>query len=188
MIVYDEYKPTLADRSRWTFANIMAERVAAHGDKVYLDVPSTGETYTYAKSADITARVASGLLARGLKPGDRLMFLMPNSSAFMFSWMATSLAGFVQVPINTAYSGAFLEHQVRTTGPVMAIITAEFAGRLVESREACRSISRVFLVDESAEAERLLRDAGYAVERFDVLLNAEKTTLPVPRPTDLSGR
>ena len=187
MVVYDEYQPTIADRSRWTFANIMADRVASHGDRVYLDVPSTGETYTYAKCADMAARVASGLLARGLKPGDRLMFMMPNSSAFMFSWMATSLAGIVQVPINTAYRGAFLEHQVRTTGPVMAIITAEFAERLVESREACQSISRVFMVDESAEAERALQAAGYAVERFDALLAADKVTLPVPKPTELSG-
>ena len=187
MFVYDQFKPTIADRSRWTFANVMADRVATHGDKVYLDVPSTGEAYTYAQMADIAARVASGLSARGLKPGDRLMFLMPNSSAFMFSWMATSLAGFVQVPINTAYSGAFLEHQVRTTGPSMAIITAEFAPRLIESREACQSISRVFMVDPSIEAEQSLKAAGYAVESFDALKVSDKVKLHVPGPTELSG-
>lgn len=187
MVVYDQFKPTIADRSRWTFANVMADRVASHGDRVYLDVPSTGETYTYSKTADIAARVASGLAARGLRPGDRLMFLMPNSSSFMFSWMATSLAGFVQVPINTAYSGAFLEHQVRTTSPSMAIIAAEFAPRLIESREACKSISRVFMVDRSEEAEKALTAAGYAVESFETLKVSEKVQLHVPGPTELSG-
>ena len=57
-----------------------------------------------------------------------------NRSEVILSWFAASLAGMVEVPINTAYSGSFLEHQVRTTRPRIAVVEAEFAERFAGRR------------------------------------------------------
>ena len=50
-------------------------------------------------------RVASGLLAAGLAPGDRVAVLTPARVASLQAWFGIARAGMVEVPLNPA-SGA----------------------------------------------------------------------------------
>ena len=133
---YDEYRPTFADRSTWDVSTVLRERAMTHGDRVYLDVPWAGERYTYAETLDNAERIGTSMLAGGSEPGDRVLIMLPNRSEFILTWLGSALAGLAEVPINTAYRGSFLAHQVRTTSPTLAIIDPEFAERFVEIGEA----------------------------------------------------
>ena len=44
--------------------------------------------------------------------GDRVLIMAANSSQFVRTWWGTAVGGLVEVPINTAYEGEFLRHQV----------------------------------------------------------------------------
>jgi crotonobetaine/carnitine-CoA ligase len=188
--VYAEYSPTFADPACWSIPWILRERARTHGERTYLDVPGAGERYDYATVLERAERIAAGLVAAGAAPGDRLLIMAPNCPEVIFAWFGSACAGLAEVPINTAYHGAFLEHQVRTTAPRFAVIDAQFADRFAASAGACASIERFYLVGEPADQERaadLLRGSGWAVESFDALARAERVALPEPRPQDLAS-
>ena len=192
---YDQYRPTFADRRRWNTPDVLRHRAGTHGDRVYLDVPFTGEAYTYAETLDLAERVARGLLGAGGAPGDRLLIMLPNCSAYVLAWLGSSLAGMAEVPINTAYRGTFLEHQASTVAPRLALIHPDFAGRFAESAESVRSVERFYLAggdgDGRAAAAATLREAGFAVSDWEELLGDSPAGaapgLPRVRHSDLGS-
>ncbi len=96
--------------------------------------------------------------------------MAPNRSEVILGWFGAALAGMVEVPINTAYSGAFLEHQVRTTAPRFAIVLADYAPRFLEGdTTAYDSIERFYLLgtdEEIAAGVATLASGGHAAAAF----------------------
>ncbi len=178
---YDEYSPTFADRASWSSPWVLRDRAARHPHRTYLDVPWSGESYTFAETLDLAERVGSGMLASGAQPGDRVLIMVPNCSAYILGWLGSSVAGLVEVPINTAYRGSFLAHQVRTTEPVLAVIAPEFVERIIDVGGAVTSIRHYFVVgDDAAVAAGIaeLAVAGYEASPWTSLLTAAKAELP----------
>ncbi|MCQ3809997.1 MAG: AMP-binding protein [Acidimicrobiia bacterium] len=178
---YDEYTPTYEDRAWWSSPRVLRDRAARHPHRTYLDVPWSGESYTFAETLDLAERVGSGMLAAGALTGDRVLIMIPNCSAYILAWLGSSVAGLVEVPINTAYRGSFLAHQVRTTEPVLALIAPEFVERIVDVGDAVTSIRHYFVVgDDAAVAAGIaeLVAAGYEASPWTSLLTAAKTELP----------
>ncbi len=62
-------------------------------------------TTTYAQLLDRAGRLAGGLGALGIEPGDRVVLLLPNGVRFVEAWWAILWTGAVVVPLNprTAY-------------------------------------------------------------------------------------
>ena len=178
---YHEYSPTYEDRAWWSSPRVLRDRAARHPHRIYLDVPWAGESYTFAETLDLAERVASGMLAAGAESGDRVLIMIPNCSAHILAWLGSSIAGLVEVPINTAYRGSFLAHQVRTTEPVLAVIAPEFVERIVDVEDAAASIRHYFVVgDDAAVAAGIaeLAAAGYEASPWTSLLTAAKAELP----------
>ena len=178
---YDEYSPTYADRTRWSSPRVLRDRAARHPHRTYLDVPWSGESYTFAETLDLAERVGSGMLASGAQPGDRVLIMIPNCSAYILAWLGSSVAGLVEVPINTAYRGSFLAHQVRTTEPVLAVIAPEFVERIVDVGDAVTSIRHYFVVGEDAAVAAGIAElaaAGYEASPWASLLTASRAELP----------
>ncbi len=192
---YDQFRPTFEDRRRWNSPHVLRHRAETHGEHIYLDVPFTGESYTYAETLELAERVARGLLGAGAAPGDRLLIMLPNCSAYILAWLGSSLAQMAEVPINTAYRGSFLEHQARTTSPRIALIAPEFAERFAESADSVRTVERFFLAggtgDDRAAASATLTEAGFAVSDWEELLTESPAganiTLPAVRHSDLGS-
>ncbi|MXZ29529.1 MAG: ATP-dependent acyl-CoA ligase [Acidimicrobiia bacterium] len=192
---YDQFRPTFSDRRLWNTPAVLRHRAQTHGERVYLDVPSTGERYSYGETLELAERVARGLLAAGAVPGDRLLIMLPNCSAYILAWLGSSLACMAEVPINTAYRGSFLEHQAATVEPKLALIHPDYAARFAESAEAARTVARFYLVggDSAARAAAAatLRDAEFAVSDWDDLLAAgadgAAVDLPAVRHCDLGA-
>ncbi len=188
---YDEYAPVMEDRSTWTLPHVLRMRAETHGDAVYLDVPGEGMRLTFAEVHDLAVRIGSGLLRRGHEQGDRVVVMLPNCAEYVLTWLGTGVAGMAEVPINTAYRGAFFEHQVRTVAPSAAVVSPDLAERFVESRDACGMVSRIYVVGadqaEVAAAMASLAGAGYDAEPFDALVRSEPGPLPKVRPHHLAS-
>jgi len=75
---------------------------------------------TYAEFAAEVARVAGALRASGVRPGDRVAYLMPNLPEMLIAHFAVPLAGGVLVAINT-----------RLTAPEVAYILRHSGARIV---------------------------------------------------------
>lgn len=178
---YDDLHPTFDDPADWSLPHILRTRAASLGDRVYLDVPHEGLALTFGETLDRAECIAGGLLSDGAARGDRVLIMAPNRSETVLSWFGAVVGGLVEVPINTAYEGAFLEHQVRTTAPSVAIIHPSYAERFVDGGTAYESINRFYLLGDEAErapAEALLSNEGYDCHAWDDLPAS-------PRPSEL---
>jgi crotonobetaine/carnitine-CoA ligase len=188
---YDEYVSTLPDRADWTLPRIVALRAATHPEAIYLDVPGSGVQLTFRQVHDLAVRIGASLLRRGHAQGDRVVLLMPNRAEYILSWLGTGMAGMAEVPVNTAYRGAFFEHQVQTVAPTAAVVTATLAGRFIESAAACGTIRRIYVVsdgdEETAAALASLRAAGFVAEPFDELFHGDPGPLPEVLARDLAS-
>ncbi len=175
MRTYDEYRPTVGDRATWSSPHVLRHRARTRGDRVYLDVPWAGESYTYGETLALAEQLGRGMLAAGAEPGDRVLVMLPNCSAYILSWLGSAVAGLVEVPINTAYRGTFLAHQVATTAPTLAVVAPGFVERFIELDDAAKSIRHFVLVgerDDVAAAVADLTGAGHSASGWDDLLAA----------------
>lgn len=191
VMTYRDHAATDPDQAEWTLPQVLRTRAARLPDKIYLDAPTWGVRLTYAETLDAAERIGAGLLQRGHEPGDRLLIMMPNCPDYILAWFGSSLAGIAEVPINTAYRGSFLEHQVRTAAPSAAVIGSEFAERFVESAAECAAILRFYVVgadDEVTGAVAALEQAGFAAEPFAALRATEQVAdLPTADYRELAG-
>lgn len=80
--------------------------------------------------------LAEGLRARGVGVGTRVGLLMTTSPEYLYGWFALAKLGAVEVPINTAYRGELLAHQL--SGAAVSVVVAD-RGPLLDAVEAVRA-------------------------------------------------
>lgn len=79
-------------------------------DCVFLDF--SGTTFSFSEARREVLSLANGLIALGVKRGDRICAILDNGPEAVFTWFAASEIGAVHVPINTDYKGEYLRHQI----------------------------------------------------------------------------
>lgn len=187
MRTYRDLRLTYPDRRTWTLPAVLRDRAATHGERTFLDVPFQDDRLTYAQTLDAAERVGGALLAGGCRQGDRVLIMAANSLEYLLAWFGASVAGLVEVPINTAYRGTFLEHQVRTVAPRAAVVDPGFVEHFL-GLDAAKGI-HTFYVTGSADAQiAALREAGWAAEPFAALTSADRpAVLPEVAASDLAA-
>jgi crotonobetaine/carnitine-CoA ligase len=190
--VYEEMRLVLPDRATWTLPWVLRNAAETHGDRIYMDVPDHGRRLTFSDTYAGAFALAQGLIGAGGEPADRLLIMAPNRAEIVLCWYGAGLAGMVEVPINTAYHGAFLEHQVRSTSPRIAIIAAEFAERFVSGdQSAYGSVERYYILGDTGEQASglaVLHAAGKVALPFDELARPDgEAGLPDVTPRDAAA-
>ncbi|MGH7040609.1 MAG: AMP-binding protein [Acetobacteraceae bacterium] len=97
--------------------------VADYGDRPGLIVPSQGVRWSYRELAAQVDAFAAGMLALGLRPGDRVGIWSPNNAEWVVTQFATAKAGLILVNINPAYRLVELDYALNKVG-CRALITA----------------------------------------------------------------
>jgi crotonobetaine/carnitine-CoA ligase len=97
-----------------------------HPFLVWAPFEGPARTWSYTQFADETARIAGGLAARGIAPGDRVIVHMENCPELLLAWFACAHLGAVCVNTNAASAGPELEYFARMTGAVAALTQPRF--------------------------------------------------------------
>jgi len=82
--------------------------------------------WTYGELKERVDAFAAGLLALGLKRGDRIGVWSPNNAEWVVTQFATAKAGLILVNINPAYRVAELEYALNKAGCVALVTAAQF--------------------------------------------------------------
>src|SRR6202007_1740124 len=106
-----------------TIGALLDEVSATDGSRQALVVAHQKIRWSYSELKMRSDAFASGLLALGLKPGDRIGIWAPNCAEWTIAQFATAKAGLILVNINPAYRLSELEHVLRVVG-CRALITA----------------------------------------------------------------
>src|SRR3954467_14733097 len=94
----------------------------AHGSQAALVYGD--ERLTWAELLHQVECLAQGLTASGIAAGDPVALLLPNSPAFVISWLAITGIGAVVVPLNPMFKRDELDFYFRKS-PVRAVIGDE---------------------------------------------------------------
>jgi fatty-acyl-CoA synthase len=100
------------------------QAAASWPDREAFVVCDQGVRLTFAEMKRKVDCLATGLLALGLQPGDRIGIWSPNNAAWVLTQYATAKAGLILVNINPAYRVAELEYALNKV-ECRALITAD---------------------------------------------------------------
>src|SRR5262249_50618809 len=126
---------------------------------VFLIAPEEDDArWTYAEALEAAERVGGGLRAGGVQPGDRVIIMAANSSRFVLTWLGTAVADIVQAPVNTAYEGDFLRHQVTLVDAEWVVCDDTLAERFIAIRGELPKVRKFWVIDNG--------DAGGAIDRL----------------------
>src|SRR5215472_7998506 len=111
--------------------------VARFAERDALIVRHQRVRWTYRELKDRVDDFAAGLLALGLRRGDRIGVWSPNNAEWMITQFATAKAGLILVNIHPAYRFAELEYALNKAGCValvtaMRFKTSDYIGMLQE--------------------------------------------------------
>ncbi|GAC1587971.1 MAG: long-chain fatty acid--CoA ligase [Candidatus Velthaea sp.] len=124
---------------------------------------------TYAALNERANRQANGLLAAGLRKGDRVAIIMNNTLEAVECIAAAAKGGFVHVPINFRFSAEEITDVLRDCGSRAIIIDREYADRV--RQDQCPELERVFVVEPGtpdSAFERWLAEQSPAEPAVDV--------------------
>ena len=106
-----------------TLAERLARHAAATPHKVALRCEA--DVLSYRELDDLVARMARGLREHGIRPGDPVCVLLETSCDYVVAWLALCRIGALEVPINSGFRGAALEHALRLTSARLLILDSE---------------------------------------------------------------
>ena len=105
-----------------TISGVLDNAAANWPDKEALVVADQGVRWSWKDLRDRARKLAAGLLASGLEPGDRIGMLAPNRAEWLVAQFGSAYAGLILVNINPAYRLSELEYALNKVG-CRALIT-----------------------------------------------------------------
>jgi fatty-acyl-CoA synthase len=159
--------------------------VATYPDRDALVVPHQEVRWTYAEFAARVDRVARGLVAIGLQPGDRIGIWAPNCAEWLLVQYASAKAGVILVNVNPAYRTSELNYVLKQSGcrvlvSARAFKGSDYMGMVDEVAPLCPALERTVFLD-STDWEELLAagEEGLSLPaglQFDDPINIQYTS------------
>ena len=159
------------------------------GEREALVVAHQDHRSTYAELVDQCETIARGLIARGVRKGDRVGIWSPNRFEWVIVQYATAAIGAILVNINPAYRTSELEYALNQSGISFLILAARFrqadyVAMLAEVKGRCPELKEALVLEDGWDA--LQRDADkvsagqlHAIEeslQFDDPINIQYTS------------
>jgi malonyl-CoA/methylmalonyl-CoA synthetase len=152
-------------------------------EKTFLE-NAAGGRMSYGDMLARTAQIANVLVARGVRPGDRVAAQVEKSPENLLLYLATLRAGAVYLPLNTAYTLAELDYFIGDAEPALFVCdpakregVAEIAGKrgvgAVETLDAAGGGSLIAAADQ---APRDFADEARADDDLAAILYTSGTT------------
>jgi acyl-CoA synthetase (AMP-forming)/AMP-acid ligase II len=111
-----------------------------------------GRRYTYAELNRRANRIAHALLAQGVRPGDRIAFLLMNGVEYIEAYFGAAKIGGVMVPLNWRLVPDELEFILKDSGARVLIFDTEFDEAARALRERPVDVEHWIRVGEAASS------------------------------------
>ncbi|QCI64733.1 benzoate-CoA ligase family protein [Phreatobacter stygius] len=137
---------------RYNASAILFDNLAAgRGGRIAIHCPLGDVTYEgLAKDA---ALFGQGLLALGLKRGERVLMLLDDTPAYPAAFFGAIRAGLVPVMVNTLTPPELLRYYLDDSAARVAIVEPGFAGLMAGLAADGARLDRIIVVGDQADAE-----------------------------------
>lgn len=126
-------------RPRMTVVEALRRGVAAGGDFLQFEEA----TYTFADVDRLSTAFAHELRKLGIARGHTVAALLNNSIDQVVTWFAANKLGAVWVPLNVAYRGEFLRHQLGDSAARVLVCEAAYLDRALEVQDTVRDLEMI---------------------------------------------
>jgi acyl-CoA synthetase (AMP-forming)/AMP-acid ligase II len=110
-------------------------------------VVSGERRFTYAQFGERCERLAAGLLALGVKPGDRVAYLSFNNNQLLEGYYGPAMIRAIVMPLNVRLTPAELIQILNHSGAVVLIFENEFAPLIEAFHKACPGVKNYVSID-----------------------------------------
>jgi crotonobetaine/carnitine-CoA ligase len=113
-----------------TVTGLLQEAVTEVPDWPFLDFE--GELYTFGQVEQLSSRFAHALRGLGITRERTVASILETSIDSVITWLGVNKAGGVWVPLNTAYKGDFLRHQLGDSDAEVVICDSEYVENVLD--------------------------------------------------------
>jgi len=121
-------------------------------------------------------KAANGLLSLGVKHGDKVAIMLPNSPEFLYTWFAANKIGACEVPINVALKGQGLAYQMVQSDCVALVADTQYLDRLEGVAEDLSDIRHIVFTDDANSGTALPQWPGFEILTYAELADHPSTT------------
>jgi len=111
---------------------------------------------SYKSISDAAWRFAAGLRRLGVKTGDRVALVLPNSPQFVIAFYGALRAGAIVVPCNPLYTPPELQHQLADSGATVVVVLSRLYP-VVKAARANTQVEHVIVTKIKEEMPPVLR-------------------------------
>lgn len=145
-----------------------------------------GLFYSWRDLDRASAMIANLLDALGLEKGARIAVQVEKSVEAMMLYLATLRAGYVFLPLNTAYRGAEIEYFIGNAEPAVVVCSSANVS-WVDPIASAAGTRHVFTLDDNRSGT-LLEVAASCSDRHDVALKSEDDLAAIIYTSGTTGR
>ena len=136
------------------------------------DGPCAGAAYTWADLARGTAMLANLLASLGLPEGSRVAVQTEKSVEALLLYLAVLRAGYVYLPLNSAYQAAEIDYFIANAEPAVVVCSPK-AFAWVSRIAFTHGSSHVFTLGEARDGTLLDRAAHHSAQHLPALRQAD---------------
>lgn len=111
-----------------TVNDVVRRAAREFGEKPFLDV--LGQVLSFNDIQREACRLANGLATLGVVKGHTVVTILDNNCDAVLMWFALNKLGAISVPVNTAFKGEFLRHQIADANAAVVIAETVYAERV----------------------------------------------------------
>jgi carnitine-CoA ligase len=169
-----------------TLTAVLESALRSVPDKVALRDPV--RELSYAQTWQLALRLAGGFQSAGVARHDRVLIMMENHLDNVLTWLALSLFGAVEVPINTSYLGEMLSYLANDSGAEYAVVDRSLLGQFASIAGELHHLHTVIVRDPHDESPSPFQ-GGRPIRllNFEELASHEEATPEVIEPWDLAA-
>ncbi|MEE8397330.1 MAG: AMP-binding protein, partial [bacterium] len=127
-----------------TLVEVLERQVAADPERLYVSFLAEGEQtdpMSYGQLATEAERVAAGLQAFGLQPGQAVAIMLPTGREYFYSFYGALLAGGIPTPIYPPFRASQMEEHLRRHTAILANCLAPVLITLPEAHSVANWLS-----------------------------------------------
>src|SRR6267378_6180297 len=122
--------PVVNVPDQFNIADYLVDRHVREGRGGQIAILCGDESITYGQVAERSNRLANGLRSLGLRREDRVMLLLHDTPAFVYSFFGAQKMGAVPIPTNTLLKSQDYQYMLNDSRARVAIVSAALLPQL----------------------------------------------------------
>ena len=131
---------------------LLEQRAKSTPDKSFLFSEADGRRYTYAEFDAAVNRAARLLVEHGIKKGDAVSLLMPNSVEYIIAYFACFKLGALAGPVNSLLKSEEITYVIANSEARALLVGSEFLSSIESIRAELPGLQHVIVFDDEREA------------------------------------